>query len=387
MTPLHREKLAQAQRMLEPGQTWLIVTRESLEHPEPGLTLVSDANVTWESFFIVTGREAVAIVGRYDADAFADPWQTRPYDEDPGPTLRTELERLNAKRVWINTSTDDALADGITHGMYLRLRELAPDAQLESASAFLGALRSQKTPAEQHAIREAVQRAEHDLEAMTQALRPGWTERQVAAFLHKRLRPDGLEPSWGWGGCPNVHIGPNARPSHAGPTDRALEPGMIVHIDYGVRLLHGYCSDIQRTYYWPRDGEPVPAVLVQTFQACWNAIEAAAKVLRPGVNGFAVDAASRASLIAAGHPEYMHAVGHGLGRATHDGGTLLGPRWPRYGSKPEGVVMEGEVYTLELGVFVEGHGYIGLEEDVVVRPDGLEWLSNRQNELIVLGSR
>ena len=385
MNTIHREKLAQAQAMLEPGQVWLIATRESLEHGEPGLALLSDADVTWDSFFLVTRSEAVAIVGRFDADAFADLWSLRPYDADPGPTLWSELERLNARAALVNYSTDDPLADGLTHGMFLRLRELAPDLHLESASAFLGALRGRKTLAEQEAIREAVHRAERDLEAMTRALEPGWTERQVAAFLHDRLRPDGLEPSWGWHGCPNVHFGPQARPSHAGPTDRVLEAGMLVHIDYGVRLAHGYCSDIQRTYYFRRGQENLPKPLLEAFTACWNAIEEAAKALRPGVRGFEVDAASRSSLVASGYGEYLHAVGHGLGRATHDGGTLLGPRWPRYGSKPEGIVSEGEVYTLELGTFVEGFGYVGLEEDVVVRSDGLEWLSNRQNALIVLG--
>ena len=88
-----------------------------------------------------------------------------------------------------------------------------------------------------------------------------------------------------------------------------------------------------------------------------------------------------AALVAAGCPEYQHALGHGLGRATHDGGILLGPRWPRYGQTVEGPVREDEVYTLELGVMVAGHGFIGLEEDVIVRDGPPEWLSARQDDL------
>jgi Xaa-Pro aminopeptidase len=160
---------------------------------------------------------------------------------------------------------------------------------------------------------------------------------------------------------------------------------MFVHIDYGARLPHGYCSDIQRVYYWPKPGDGVPDALVHGFLAAWNAIDVAARVLRPGVTGYSVDDAARASLVAAGYPEYKHAVGHGLGRATHDGGTLLGPRWPRYGSKPYGLVQAGEVYTLELGAWVEGHGYVGLEEDVVVTDSGPVWLSKRQSEIRLLG--
>lgn len=65
----------------------------------------------------------------------------------------------------------------------------------------------------------------------------------------------------------------------------------------------------------------------------------------------------------------------------HDGGTLLAPRWDRYGKAPLGIVEEGNVFTVELGTAVPGRGYIGLEEDVLVTRDGVEWLSTPQREL------
>jgi Xaa-Pro aminopeptidase len=385
MSELHDSKLSQAQSTLKPGQVWLIAARESLERPEPGLTLLVGAEVTWDSFFLVTPRDAIAIVGRYDADAIPASWRVIGYDEDAGPVLRSELAKLGPETVMLNYSSDDPLCDGLTHGLYLRLRELLPDVAFSSASDFLGSLRSRKTPLEQAAILEAAQYAEDDLDALEHTIRVGWSERDVAYFLHDRLRAEGCEPSWGWAGCPTVKIGP-VQPSHAGPTDRQIEPGLLMHIDYGARLPHGYGSDIQRVFYWLKpDQDGLPPELERAFTATWNAIEAAAKTLRPGVQGFEVDAAARSSLVNAGYPEYLHAVGHGLGRATHDGGTLLGPRWARYGSKPEGIVAEGEVYTLELGAFVEGYGYVGLEEDVLVRVDGVEWFSRRQNKIRLLG--
>ena len=87
------------------------------------------------------------------------------------------------------------------------------------------------------------------------------------------------------------------------------------------------------------------------------------------------------TLVAAGFPEPMYALGHQLGRSAHDGGTLLGPRWDRYGAAPHGVVEAGNVFTLEFGTAVAGRGYIGLEEDVLVTADGVEWLSTPQREL------
>ncbi len=64
--------------------------------------------------------------------------------------------------------------------------------------------------------------------------------------------------------------------------------------------------------------------------------------------------------------------------------TLLGPRWDRYGQTPNGIVEAGNVFTLELGVAVPDRGYVGLEEDVLVTDDGIEWLSTPQREIWIV---
>jgi Xaa-Pro aminopeptidase len=110
-------------------------------------------------------------------------------------------------------------------------------------------------------------------------------------------------------------------------------------------------------------------------------MEAGIDALRPGAAGWEVDAAARATLVEAGYAEPMHALGHQLGRSAHDGGTTLGPRWDRYGASPLGVVEEGNVFTVEYGTSVPERGYIGLEEDLLVTADGVEFLSTPQREL------
>jgi Xaa-Pro aminopeptidase len=104
------------------------------------------------------------------------------------------------------------------------------------------------------------------------------------------------------------------------------------------------------------------------------------------VAGWEVDAAAREALVGACFPEPRYALGHQLGRSAHDGGTLLGPRWDRYGTAPLGLVEEGNVFTVEFGTAVPGRGYIGLEEDVLVTADGIEWLSTPQRELWLVRS-
>jgi len=77
----------------------------------------------------------------------------------------------------------------------------------------------------------------------------------------------------------------------------------------------------------------------------------------------------------------MHAFGHHIGRTVHDGATVLGPRWERYGDSIDGVIETGNVFAIELGVSVPGHGYIGCEEDVLVTSEGAEFLCEPQASL------
>jgi Xaa-Pro aminopeptidase len=148
-----------------------------------------------------------------------------------------------------------------------------------------------------------------------------------------------------------------------------------VHVDLGVRL-DGFCSDLQRMWYIRRAGETAPPEDVRrAFDTVARAIEAGAQILRPGVLGHEVDAAARQLITAAGYPEFKHGLGHGLGRAVHDGGTLLGPRWPCYGTTTERAVEAGNVFTLELGVPTAA-GFLGLEEDVLVTEQGCVFLSS-----------
>ena len=72
-----------------------------------------------------------------------------------------------------------------------------------------------------------------------------------------------------------------------------------------------------------------------------------------------MDAAARKVIVEAGHPEFQHALGHHIGRTVHDGSSLLGPLWDKYGTMPDGVVEVGNIFTLELGVDVVGGRCIG----------------------------
>ena len=137
----------------------------------------------------------------------------------------------------------------------------------------------------------------------------------------------------------------------------------------------------------PVDGNEAPPEPVQrAFATVVRAIQAAAAKLAPGVEGWVVDAAARREIAEAGYPEYRHATGHHVGRAAHDGGGVLGPKWERYGDAPLRPLETGNVVTLELGIEnVDGRGYIGLEEMLLVTETGCEYLTQPQTSLPLLG--
>ena len=142
---------------------------------------------------------------------------------------------------------------------------------------------------------------------------------------------------------------------------------------------------MQRTWYLRKPGEmDAPDEVQRAWDAVTEALEAGRAALKPGARGWQVDAAARAALVEAGYPEYKHAFGHHIGRTAHDGATVLGPKWERYGTSIEGVVEVGNVFAIELGVAVPGRGYVSREEDVVVTEQGAEYLSHPQEGLWIV---
>jgi len=386
-----REKLDQAVALLnEFGlDAWLTLTRESSLTPDPCLDLVAGMGMTWHSAFLITrGGERIAIVGRFDADngrGLGGYTEVTAYDLSIWPALREALGRTDPKTIAINYSESDPAADGLTHGMWRALTQHLADTpfakRLVSAESLVAALRGRKSATEARLIRNAIRTTERIFKDLASWLKVGRTERQVASYLTEAREALGLGTAWDEAYCPVVNAGPDSSTGHALPGNLKFVRGQILHIDFGVQQA-GFCSDLQRCWYALERGEKrPPADVSQAWAACWAALDAGAALLKPGARGWEVDAAARQSLVAAGYPEYQHALGHQLGRVAHDGATLLGPRWERYGSAPDGVIEAGQIYTLELGTAVAGRGYIGLEEDVLVTDTGLEWLSKPQRKL------
>jgi Xaa-Pro aminopeptidase len=393
MTTLVQEKVEQAVQILRQKNIdcWLTFVRETSAGGDPVIPLIYGQDLTWNSALIISASgESVAIVGRFEAvTAIRSKAYSRviAYDHSIQPDLLSVLSDLDPEHIAINYSLNDVHADGLSHGMYQLLCKYLAGTQfairLIPAESLIAALRGRKTPTEINLIRAAVNTTLQIYKNTFDFMQPGMTEIQVADFMHAQLDTFRVSPAWDLEHCPAVNTGPNSPVGHSGPTGLLIEPGHLVHFDFGVRQLN-YCSDIQRMIYYLKPGETRPPEAVQRgFATVVKAIQQAFNAIHPGVPGKDIDAIARGVVTSAGYPEYLYATGHQLGRAAHDGAGILGPLWERYGETPNYLIESGQVYTIEPGIAIPGYGYIGLEEDILVKEDGAIFLGKPQTELII----
>jgi len=116
-----------------------------------------------------------------------------------------------------------------------------------------------------------------------------------------------------------------------------------------------------------------------------QAIEKARLGMKPGVQGLEIDKIARDTIVKNGYEEFPHALGHQVGRYSHDGTALLGPAWEKYARKPYQKLEEGMVFTLEPRLTVPDRGVVTIEEMVVVTKKGTEFLSKPQTKLLIIG--
>ena len=266
-----------------------------------------------------------------------------------------------ARRIAVN----DAMLARAAFG----LRDAMPQVSFELAGPVIGELRMRKTAAEVAALQEAGAAIDWVHAQVADLLRPGVTEREVAARIADLI----LESGHATVDFVIVASGPNGASPHHEVSDRVLEVGDPVVVDIGGTMPSGYCSDSTRTYSL---GEP-PADFRQAFDVLVTAQEAAVAHVRPGVTCESVDAAARDVLSAAGLGDaFIHRTGHGIGLETHEepyivSGNVL-------------ALEPGFAFSVEPGFYLAGRFGARIEDIVVCDSEGVINCNNRPRELVVV---
>lgn len=250
-----------------------------------------------------------------------------------------------------------------------RIKSYFPLAELVRTTRWVEDLRVIKDSHELELIGTAAEIADNGFEYIVNRIKPGVTEKELALDLEFHLRSIGADDT---SFDPIVAAAERSALPHAHPSDRPIERGRYVLLDFGCRVA-GYCSDLTRTVIvGPEDKGHVGIYgLVHSAQAKSLA------ALRPGAISGEVDRAARDVIAGAGHAEaFSHGLGHGVGMEVHEEPTLK----PGY----TGELQPGHVVTIEPGVYLEGWGGVRIEDLVVVTDNGVERLSKAPRDLIVL---
>src|SRR5436189_671548 len=365
---------------------WITFTRGGNEGPLAQDLRFSD--LTWRSAAIIERNgHRTAIVGSLESETIG---QQKFYDEIIGygsegaaPKLRDFVKKRKPQKIAVNRSHDEGAADGLTSGMDTYLRVALKDyaKRLVSAEDLAIALRARLVPGEIELVKKSIRECEKIHDDLEDAIKPGKKDTEVHEFAPKLLQARKLSPAWAIDRCPSVLVGNNPM-GHVGYYGTKIKEGDFVKLDFGVKY-DGYCSDIQRNYFV--GSGRVPKGVQQMFKTAREANDAALAALKPGVPGYKVDQAGRSLIVKRRYPEYKHALGHVLGRSTHEIGPLLGPRWPnRYGKQGEKLVQKDMVFTIEPSV-TSRFGTCNLEQDVLVTSNGYQELSKPQDDIIQLG--
>lgn len=253
---------------------------------------------------------------------------------------------------------------------YFFLFKSAPEAEYFNAEDIVSSLRMKKDIEELEKMQKAVEIAQKALIATLSFIKPGRTEKEIASELTAQLLRHGSAPELPF--YPIVSGGPNSANPHATPTERPIQNGDLLVIDWGA-TFEGYVSDLTRTFAigniepeLQRIGEIVLAANLE-----------GKKVAKTGLPIGEIDHATRKIIETEGYGEYFtHRTGHGLGLEGHEPPYLF--------SENTLPLVEGMTFTIEPGIYLPGKGGVRIEDDVVITEEGCKSLSDLPREVVNL---
>ena len=220
------------------------------------------------------------------------------------------------------------------------------------------------------AIRKAISIAEKALLAFLPQIKPGVSEKWLANQLVIHLLNEGSSPDLPFE--PIIASGPNSANPHAVPSDRELQTGDALIIDWGARF-DGYISDLTRSFIIAGENPLISQIAEIVLKANQSAIAAA----RPNVAASEVDKAARDVISDSGFGDaFTHRTGHGIGLLAHED--------PYISQSNSSMLKIGMVFTIEPGIYLPGQGGIRIEDDILINDSGCEVLTTLPREVRII---
>ncbi|MCX7925052.1 MAG: Xaa-Pro peptidase family protein [Fimbriimonadales bacterium] len=275
-------------------------------------------------------------------------------------TLAETAKEMGATLLGVESGTSIAGLQGLRKAMR------KAGVRVKPVGAPVDKLRKVKDPYEIARLRDAAQLADATFQHIQRLFQPEVAEWDIAMEIDFYIRRQGAYPAFD-----TIAVsGERTALPHGKPTERRLQKGDFVTVDFGAKL-NGYCSDLTRTVVI---GKASPEQR-KLYNAVLEALQRSIEAIKPGKRGKQIDARARKVLEKHGLADYFgHGLGHSLGILVHDGSGLS--------FRDKKPLEAGMVLTVEPGVYVPGFGGVRIEQDVVVTETGCELLTHAPVELM-----
>lgn len=265
-------------------------------------------------------------------------------------------------------AVEDDMQIGFYRGIERGLEDCSVCASLPLMHGDIQLMRAIKDEEELELMRHAQSITDAAFAHMCEFIRPGLTEKEIRTELENFMFSNGAD-GLAFGSI--VASGPNTANPHAIPSDRMVEKGDFVLMDYGASYCD-YRSDMTRTVVL---GEPSEKQR-EIYDLVRRTHEECVKTIHAGVDGNDIHNLSVKLIGEAGYGDYYgHGLGHGVGIDIHE--------LPNFGRKSN-LVEAGAVVTVEPGVYLPGVGGVRLEDYGVVTEDGFEPFTTSTHDLVVI---
>ena len=337
-----------------------------------GVLLTSEANGFYATGF---AGEGMTLVTRKGCWYFTDSRYTEAAEKAIQGAAIAEISRQRPFSVCINEALEksgtkvlgfeDAAMTVAEHQRFATKL----NAELRGASDLLLTLRSRKDEEEIRELIAAQRIAERALEQILTEIKPGVTEKEIAARLQYLMLSYGAEKM---SFDPIVASGANGSMPHAVPTEKPIQTGEFVTMDFGC-IYHGYCSDMTRTVCVGQPTEEMRKVYDTVLRAQLAGIDAA----KAGVTGKDIDGAARQVIEDAGYGAYFgHSFGHGVGVEIHES--------PNASPANESPMPIGAVISAEPGIYLPGKFGVRIEDVLVLHENVCEDITKAGKDLVIL---
>lgn len=233
----------------------------------------------------------------------------------------------------------------------------------------LNALRQIKTPKEIEFIKMAQAITDKAFAHILNFIKVGKTEKEIALELEFFMRKNG---SSGVAFDTIAVSGKNSSLPHGVPTDKPLENGDFLTMDFGARF-EGYCSDMTRTVALGQVSEKQQEIYDTVLQAQLEAL----KSIKPNVQCKEIDKIARDIIANKGYGEcFGHGLGHSVGIEIHEN--------PAFNTRDETPIKNGMVITVEPGIYLPDKFGVRIEDMVVITDDGFENITKSGKNLIII---